>query len=175
MPHDTTLPHDALAVANYFLDKGADDGVPIDPLKLQKLVYFAHGWHLAVTGNPLFFQTVLAWPHGPVIRDLYHEFKNYRFHAIDGRATYYDREAGERVPSVAAFDPLTKQVLERVWSVYKGYSGTALSVMAHDEGTPWHQIVGHLKPEQRRDAPIPNRLIREHYVKLAKERGRVKR
>jgi uncharacterized phage-associated protein len=164
--------HDALAIANYFLDRGAEDGIPIDQLKLQKLVYFAQAWHLAVTGQPLFFQTVLAWPHGPVIRDVYHEFKKYGRNAIDGRATYRElTDTGERTPIAATFPEQTEQVLRRVWDVYHNYSGVELSSMAHLEGTPWDQMVGQLKPEQRRDIPIPNRLMREYYSRLAESRA----
>src|SRR5258708_4237314 len=70
-------PWKTLAAANFFLAKGLEDGVSIDPLKLQKLVYFAHGWHLAVTGKPLIDEYVEAWPYGPVIPSLYHRFKSY--------------------------------------------------------------------------------------------------
>ena len=170
-----TKPHDALAVANFFLDRGAEFGVSVDPLKLQKLVYFAHGWHLAVTGRPLFWQTVLAWPYGPVIRDVYHEFKNYGRNAIDGRATVFDSETEELVPVGTNFGPITQTVLNRVWDAYKDHSGLQMSAMAHREGTPWHQTVGHLQPAEIRDVPIPNELIRQHYLKLAKERQGVNR
>lgn len=168
-------PHDALAVANFFLDKAADsgDGPPIDYLKLQKLVYFAHGWHLAVCGRNLIWQTVLAWPYGPVIRQVYDEFKGYGRDVIDGRATLFDDRAGEQVPIIASFSTDSQDVLERVWKVYKRYTGLQLSTMAHAEGTPWHQTVGHLKPEQIRDVVIPNETIRQHYIKLAKERNGV--
>lgn len=167
--------HDARAVANFLLDVAAGEGRAIDHLKLQKLTYFSHGWHLAVTGRPLITQNVLAWPYGPVVRQLYDEFKVYGRDTIDGRATYFDHESDEWVPFAAALDAESELVIERVWDVYKKYTGLQMSAMAHAEGTPWYQTVGHLKPSEIRDIPIPNPVIREHYVKLAKERQGVNR
>jgi uncharacterized phage-associated protein len=67
----------AAAVANAILDKAQAESPPvaIDHMKLQKLVYITHGWHLAVTGEPLIEEVVYAWPYGPVIPPLYHQLK----------------------------------------------------------------------------------------------------
>jgi hypothetical protein len=72
-----TGPQDARAVANYFLDVAGKENRTIDPMGIQKLVYFAHGWNLAMYGRPLIVQNVEAWDYGPVIRDLYQDFKRF--------------------------------------------------------------------------------------------------
>ena len=36
-------------------------------VKVQKLLYYCHGWHLAFTGNPMFSERVEAWELGPVV------------------------------------------------------------------------------------------------------------
>src|ERR1700738_3701746 len=69
--------YDARAVANYFLERAKAEGIPITPMAIQKLVYFAHGWMLAVYGRPLINQRIEAWEYGPVIRDLYQQFKRF--------------------------------------------------------------------------------------------------
>ena len=49
----------AVVVANYFVDKGKEEGRPVEGvLKLIKLVYIAHGWHLGVNKEPLFVKTL---------------------------------------------------------------------------------------------------------------------
>ena len=60
----------ALAIANYYIDKANVEDTPLDHLRLQKLVYLAHGWHLAIHGRPLIEESVEAWKYGPVIADL---------------------------------------------------------------------------------------------------------
>ncbi|MBQ1165829.1 DUF4065 domain-containing protein, partial [Streptomyces sp. A73] len=60
----TATVHD---VAAYILHKEA----PMSALKLQKLCYFASGYHLAWEGRPLFREPFEAWANGPVVYDLY--------------------------------------------------------------------------------------------------------
>ena len=60
-------PYTAKAIANYFLKhrKRFKRKGPITQMKLHKLVYFAHGWHLALKGEPLIDETLQAWDYGP--------------------------------------------------------------------------------------------------------------
>ncbi|MGU9987360.1 MULTISPECIES: Panacea domain-containing protein [unclassified Rickettsia] len=68
----------AIDVAKYLLilvDREAGDA--ITQLKLQKLMYIAQGIHLVLYDKPLFKEEIEASQHGPVVRELYHEFKGY--------------------------------------------------------------------------------------------------
>lgn len=56
-------------VANFFLSAMDDDaGDLISNLKIQKLVYYAQGVHLAMFDTTLFDEEILAWEHGPVAK-----------------------------------------------------------------------------------------------------------
>ena len=73
----------ALDIAGYFLcriDREAGD--TISPLKLQKLVYYAQAWSLVFINKPLFFQDIEAWVSGPIIRDVWNEYKPYNYRDI---------------------------------------------------------------------------------------------
>ena len=68
-----------LDIAKYFLYlDNTNEGDGVSNLKLQKLVYYAQGYYSAIFDNPLFSNEISAWTHGPVISDLYHEYKTIR-------------------------------------------------------------------------------------------------
>jgi uncharacterized phage-associated protein len=123
-------PYSPLSAANFFIKKGLECGRPVDPLKLQKLVYFAHGWHLAVVGRPLINENIEAWQYGPVSPTVYHEFKHY------GRSPVMRQvPVSDECPSIT--DQNTLSVLEKVWSLYSNFTGIQLSNLSHTEGSPW--------------------------------------
>jgi uncharacterized phage-associated protein len=49
------------------------DRGPMTAMKLQKLCYYAYGYHLAWEGRQLFPERFEAWANGPVCRALYRE------------------------------------------------------------------------------------------------------
>ena len=69
-------------VAKYFIKLANDTGSFISNLKLQKLVYYAQAWHLAIHDSPLFDEDFEAWVHGPVIPSLYQEYKKFGWKPI---------------------------------------------------------------------------------------------
>lgn len=96
-------------IAKYFLclvDEEAGD--LISNLKLQKLVYYAQGFHLAIYNIPLFHEPIEAWTHGPVIPDLYHEYKQYGLGAIPQPDNV----------DFSKYDETTKKLLDEVYSVF---------------------------------------------------------
>ena len=119
-------------VANNFLRRGQVEGVEITPLKLQKLVYFLYKEYLKHTGNLLFSEQFETWKYGPVVPSIYAEFSSYGSNMIKSFAVdsqdkcYIVTEAG-------AF----KDCIDKVWSMYKEYSGDTLSRLTHRSGTAW--------------------------------------
>ena len=53
-------------VADYLLWLADQDRIGVDHLKLQKLVYYAQGFHLGNEREPLFNEGLHAWQYGPV-------------------------------------------------------------------------------------------------------------
>ncbi|MDR1035000.1 MAG: hypothetical protein LBT40_00035 [Deltaproteobacteria bacterium] len=54
MPETVRPIQSAIAVSNLLIDKNQTDQSELTPLKLQKILYFAQGWHLAYFDYPLF-------------------------------------------------------------------------------------------------------------------------
>lgn len=147
-------------IANFFLDRAEEAGRPMSAMKLQKLVYIAYGWYLALKGERLFNEDIEAWQHGPVISSLYHEFKRFRGSPIEGRATIYDYDSNDlNIPGVDQGDEDTLSILSRVWDIYSPFSGWALRNKTHQDGTPWKAVYD---PKEM-SKPIPDDLIAEHF------------
>lgn len=113
--------------ANYFLAQIDEDaGDLISNLKLQKLVYYAQGFHLAMFDKPLFSEPIEAWAHGPVVPVLYHNFKPYGSNSIP-RPECID---------FSIYDGDTREMLDEVYKVYGQFSAWKLRNMTHEE-PPW--------------------------------------
>ena len=92
-------------------------------MKLQKLVYIAHGWHLGLFDGLLISERVEAWRWGPVIESLYHEFKEFAKQPITRKAQDYsfdDFVITRQIPQIhftGGDSDRTKACLDRVWDV----------------------------------------------------------
>ena len=84
------MPVPPVAVANWLLKKSWDENKPITQMKIQKLLYFAHGWHLALLDKPMMDEVVQAWKFGPVFESVYHTFKYFGAAPIDSNS-YLER------------------------------------------------------------------------------------
>jgi uncharacterized phage-associated protein len=164
-PPRTAPPYKAKAIANFFLDCAKRDGEALTQMKLQKLVYFAHGWHLALVGTPLIDERVQAWDFGPVVRTLYDEFKRYGRDPVTEHAISIDDEMRFYQPIVAESDKETRLLLNRVWKVYKRLSAYQMSNLTHRDGTPWKQIYS--ANLGIRNVVIDDENIKQHFLQLA--------
>ncbi|MGJ5815799.1 Panacea domain-containing protein [Paludibaculum fermentans] len=114
-------------IADFFLSQvDPEAGELMSNLKLQKLVYYAQGLHLAITGIPLFNEPIEAWAHGPVVPELYRRFKSYGAGAIT--------ESPE--VDLEKFSDQTIELLLEVYQVYGQFSAFKLRNMTHEE-PPW--------------------------------------
>ena len=120
----------AKEVAEYFLALEEEDaGDTISNLKLQKLCYFAQGFYLAINGEKLFNEEIEAWTHGPVIPDLYHEYKIYENQAIPKPKNL----------DFSIYKEDTIEFLNEIYSVFGQYSAWVLRNITHG-GKPWKDV-----------------------------------
>ena len=156
------------AVANEFLELARRDVEALTPMKLQKLVYFAHGWYLALTGQELIEEPIEAWRYGPVVKSLYHDFKAF------GATTPINRLARRNISEpridVSPGDPTTaKEVIERVWRSYGRFTAVKLSNMTHQPETPWYEVAAKFEFEPPKNTLIPNETIEQNFKKVMRE------
>lgn len=152
------------AVANKFIDIANGKGLSLSPMKLQKLVYFAHGWYLSLTnGQPLIDEKIEAWRYGPVVPSLYHEFKSQGKKAIQNYATDIDNNFDIVTPQLPVDEKLLA-FINKIWEVYGKYDGIQLSNITHKTDTPWAKIWGENGVPKNTD--IPDTDIKEYFDKI---------
>ena len=159
------MKYPALLIANYFIQLAKEHGQQLTPMKLIKLIYFAHGWNLALRNQPLIAEPIDAWRYGPVIAAVYHQFKKFGNEAI----TEFAPE-DKFILNKATFnsDITTQQLLKRIWEVHGQYTGVQLSNISHEEGSPWDIAWNKQNGKAAYSYVISNDLIKEFFAKQAK-------
>jgi uncharacterized phage-associated protein len=119
---------------------------------LQKLLYYAQGFHLAISGEPLFEEEIQAWLHGPVVPEVYSTYRSFTYNDIDER---YDIRMGDLTAE-------ERELLDDVWNMFKRYSGKVLEEMTHNED-PWLRAREGLGTFDYSDQIIERREIEEYF------------
>lgn len=144
--------HDVAAwIINWFTNNADEND--LTQLKLQKLLYYAQGYHLALTGERLFEDAVVAMPHGPVVSNVYRDYSSQR------TGVYTITEPIEGDPTKLT-QPMS-EVLSEVMTVMGQFSAWRLRDMTHSE-TPWSEtgmgreitpesLVAHFKEQVEED------------------------
>ncbi len=135
----------------------------MSPKKLQKLLYYAYAWTLAILNdnvddlhNRLFNNTIEAWVHGAVIPDIYEKFKCYGW---------------SNIPKIDNFDSSIfnedeMDILNQVWDVYGHYSGNQLEEICHKE-KPWIEARNGLPPYASSHQVISDKTMFIYYNEQA--------
>lgn len=118
----------ALDAAKYLITLDDQEEEGTSNLKLQKLLYYGQGLHLALHNAPLFGDRIEAWGHGPVCPTVYHAFKGHGASPLP-------------LPASDEFDPTSvppraRETLDEVHTVYGQFSAWRLREMTHEED-PW--------------------------------------
>lgn len=141
-------------VIKYLLNQCED----ITPLALQKALYYIQGFHYAFYKTFMFAEDCQAWVHGPVYREIYFRYRNYRFDSIGCSDEFDD----------SVFSSSEKAILDSVVNHICCYSGKVLEKFTHSEA-PWLSARGKL-PE---NAPSERIILKEqigNYFTAVKEK-----
>lgn len=65
----------ALSVARYIIERCHSQNRSISNLKLQKILYFVQAEFLVSRGQPCFVEQIEAWDFGPVVPEVYQQYK----------------------------------------------------------------------------------------------------
>lgn len=132
---------EANIIAKYFLLKAnEDEDTGISNLKLQKLLYYAQGFHLAIFDKPLFDEEIYAWQHGPVCPNIYYEYRANGSNSIP----YTDEIEFSSILSSTQIS-----FLDELYDEFAQFSAWKLRNMTHEEPT-WinHELTASLIPKE---------------------------
>ena len=124
--------------ARHFFEMAEDIDPALTQLKLMKMTYIAHGWHLGIYGKPLIDETVHAWPHGPVFQDLYRATKKFGKFPVT-EVPRSDREVDIEQNGKSKMEEEGLEIIEEVNATYRDKTAWQLREMTHKEGSPWDQ------------------------------------
>ncbi|OAV70178.1 putative phage-associated protein [Bacteroidales bacterium Barb6XT] len=118
----------ALSVAYKIIDActNKEMGDFISNLKLQKMLYYMQGFHLAFFDKPLFKEDIVAWQYGPVVPNVYRAFSAFGTSPLS-------------VPDHTEIIQLGKKeenMFRSVTEIYGQFSAVRLMDMTHSE-PPW--------------------------------------
>lgn len=140
-------------LSNFLLCESRERGEILTNLKLQKLLYYAQAWHLALFNQKLFDEDFEAWVHGPVLPSEYRRFRDYKWRPIT--------EEVER-PEIAK-DLI--DFLDEIVDVFGSETAVALELMTHRE-RPWMEARGDLAPAAPSTRTISKETMRDYYSEL---------
>ncbi len=111
----------------------ANGGECLTNLKLQKLLYYQQGYHLAAFDTPLFEENVEAWMYGPVVPKVYSAYSEFGAQSLP-------MESG----SPLTLNEDEEVLFSQVFDAYRDFSAIGLMNKTHQE-KPWKDALPHDK------------------------------
>ena len=121
------MAYPVVSIANQIMAYGAaapDAGELFSNMKLQKLLYYVQGFHIAVFNRPLFNEDIEAWMYGPVVPAVYEYYQENGNKGIMPNEKPITLEAEE------------ESLFNEVLRIYGNYSAIGLMNFTHNE-MPW--------------------------------------
>lgn len=153
-------PYSACQVADFILREGLRQGaVDLTNIKLNRLVYIAHGWSLGFLHEPLVADDAEVWKYGPTFSRL--------FYWIDSRLEYPGDVISEPdfftekigADCIAEQDEQTCRLLRHVCGIYMEKTVAELILLTYSDGSPWWQS------RWQEQLIIPDKAIQNYYEK----------
>ncbi len=123
----------AIQIAEYLLIQSPE---PLDKLKVQKLLYYAQGLHLALFETPLFKESILRWDKGPVVSEVRNHLNRHK-----GNTVELPSDTPHKLDSVSI------DFLNKIANAFNSHSAWHLVELTHSE-SPWldtkpNQVITH--------------------------------
>jgi uncharacterized phage-associated protein len=138
--------------ADFLLVECRERGDILTNLKIQKLLYYAQAWHLAIHSKPLFAEDFQAWVHGPALPSQYQRFKKFEWRPI----------LEEEIVLPVLNDLNVASHLVEIVNVFGVETASSLELMTHHE-RPWLEARKGIPNDQPSAAVITKQSMRLFY------------
>lgn len=126
------MTHSALDIAKKIIHcTDVERGDSITNLKLQKMLYYMQGYWLAIFNKPLFDDEIEAWMYGPVVPEVYYEFKRHGSLSINPEEV--------KCPDNLILSDDEEGIFSDIMEEYGQFSAVKLMNMTHNE-KPWKSV-----------------------------------
>ena len=167
------MPAWSTEIAAELIRMASADGKAFDQMHVQELVYIAHGWCLALTGQPLTGDRPEALEHGPEYRRLADALCRSGVDPLDSENAWMLAENATKTDathmSESALNAEENSILARTYVDYGGLPTTKLATLTRADDTPWARV--HAGGAGSRH-DISHALIREQFITIAAKRSR---
>ena len=146
------MTYSALDVARYIINYNNRQGYSISNLRLQKLLYFVQAFFLIHPNKDCvcFSDKIEAWDFGPVVPNVYKEFKHFgsadippvNHFVIRDKDNFFDSKVLKY--SDATITDQDKILIESVIERFASYTTSEMVELTHCQ-TPWKQAFEHGK------------------------------
>lgn len=136
----------AIDIARYVINYSWEIDAPMSNLKLQKILYLIQGNFLRIFNKPCFFDEIEAWKFGPVVPNVYSEFKRYGSNYINKIDYFYEFYPNKLEPIKKKYvdnidNPEEAKVIADIVYACKDYSSSYLVDLTHRQ-SPWKKAYG---------------------------------
>lgn len=155
----------AIELSKYVVSKFDNVGDLISNKKLQKLLYYIEAWSL-VHLDSIVDEDFEAWIHGPVIPEVYREYKKFGYSPIS--IDYNELDSSKYIKKFEKDSGITEKQIELIDAILSKYgvlSSQELELLSHSE-KPWVETRKSLTPFDHCSDVIDKDLIKTFYSSL---------
>jgi len=167
------MPAWSTRIANEFIRLAVADGRDLNQSQLQKLIYIAHGWRLAFSGEPLTGDRPEAWSFGPVYHRLANALAAYGNEPVRDEIPFTEETTSsilnENYRDRSDLDAVELDLISLIYQEYGGLKTSQLSNWTRKGGAPWAAVFADGAGDSR---DISHQLVRSQFVELARQSGR---
>lgn len=159
------MAYNVLDIARYVINYANEKEAPISNLKLQKVIYYIQAVFLVEKGEKCFNEDILNWSYGPVVQEVYNEYRVNGNKNIERQDEYSTIELNKSTGTIdfitkkfkdEIINECDKKIIKKVVDNYSDSNAFDLVKKTHKEG-PWSN--------SKQNDIIDTKDIKSYYLK----------